>query len=121
MLLEDSRVKREWDRRKKIELLGVANFDISFKLLASLPFLLSKEESSKNYLFWPAWSTAPFAPEESETLHPQLKKTKTPKLLGEKFHDTFSQLLLEESRVLWGVARTFLQVAKHVTLLHVTE
>ena len=33
---------------------------------------------------------APFALEESET---QLKKTKTPKLLGEKFPDTFSQFL----------------------------
>jgi len=64
---------------------------------------------------------APFALEESVTLHLQAKKTKSPELLGEKFPNTFSQLLLEESRVLWGAARIFLQVAKHVTLLQVTE
>lgn len=95
VLLEDSGVKREWGKREEVELLGVANFGISFKLLASLPFLLSKEENSKKkmYLFWPAWGTTPFALEESESLHPQLQKPKTRKLLGEKFPDTFSQFL----------------------------
>lgn len=67
-------VKREWDERKEIELLGVANFDISFKPLASLPFLLSKEEYSKNYLLWPAWSVAPFAIEERKTSSAGQKK-----------------------------------------------
>lgn len=95
-------------KEKKIKLLGVPDLGVSFKPFTPLPFLLAKEEKlKKNDLFWPAWSMAPFALEGRETLICSSKKINPPKLLGEKFPDTFSQLLLEESGVLWGAARIF--------------
>lgn len=96
--MEASQVKRQWDKRKEIELLRVANFDVSFKLLASLP--KKKTQKKKKYLFWPAWSTAPFALGERETLHPQLQKNPKPqRYLVKSFLTQFLSFSVTAGRV----------------------
>lgn len=113
--MEASQVKRQWDKRKEIELLCVANFDVSFKLLASLP---KKKTQNKTPVFVLASlehsSFCPRGKGNSSSAAP--KKPQAPKILGEKFPDPVSQFLSYcwKNQESFGKQRgCFLQVAKH--------